>query len=148
MALLPTIAARAVNRALEGISGKSVAHLCFGYAHIVHERPSGSSILPELEAVNVDVSSTEAAQPNLDLSILEQLPSKTFLVGVISLGDPELETPEIVEGRIRRALAVLPPERLWIAPDCGMKYRSREVAFGKLQSMARGAETVRRELAG
>ncbi len=139
-------AVRAINRALDGISGKTVVHLCFGYAHIVHERPSGYSFLPELDAVHADVISIEAAQPELDLAILEQLPSKTIMLGVISLGDPQVETPEVVAGRIRRALEVLPPERLWIAPDCGMKYLAREAAFGKLQAMVRGAEIVRREL--
>ncbi len=140
-------AVRAINRALEGVAGKTVVHLCFGYAHIVHERPSGYSFLPELESITADVISIEAAQPNLDLSILRHLPSKIIMLGVISLGDPEVESPEKVADRIRRALAVLPPERIWIAPDCGMKYLPRATAFEKLRSMVRGTELIRRELA-
>jgi 5-methyltetrahydropteroyltriglutamate--homocysteine methyltransferase len=136
----------AINRALAGIAGTSIVHLCFGYAHIVHERPSGYSFLPELEHCNASVISIEAAQPDLDLSILNQLPSKIIMLGVISLGDPQVETPEVVAARIRRALEVLPAERLWLAPDCGMKYLPRPVAFGKLEALVKGAEIVRREL--
>ena len=138
-------AVKAINRALEGVSGTTAVHMCFGYAHIVHERPNGYSFLPELEAVRADIISIEAAQPALDLSILEQLPSKRVMVGVISLGDPNIETPELVAERLHRALDVLPKERIIVAPDCGMKYLSRDVAFGKLQAMVRGAEMVRRE---
>jgi 5-methyltetrahydropteroyltriglutamate--homocysteine methyltransferase len=139
-------AVRAINRALEGVTGTTIVHVCFGYAHIVHQRPAGYSFLPQLEAVTADVISIEAAQPSLDLSILRELPSKRFMVGVISLGDPEVETPEVVAGRVRRALEVLPPERLLVAPDCGMKYLPRDVAFRKLEAMARGAAIVRSEL--
>ncbi|MCC7538309.1 MAG: cobalamin-independent methionine synthase II family protein [Deltaproteobacteria bacterium] len=139
-------AVRAIDRALDGITGTTVVHLCFGYAHIVHDRPTGYSFLPELDACSADVISIEAAQPRLDLSILRELPSKTIMLGVIDLGDPSVETPETVAARIRRALEVVPPERLWIAPDCGMKYLARDVAFGKLQSMVRGTALVRAEL--
>jgi 5-methyltetrahydropteroyltriglutamate--homocysteine methyltransferase len=139
-------AIKAINRALEGVRGTTVVHLCFGYAHIVHERPSGYSFLPELEAVCADAISIEAAQPKLDLGILGRLPNKTIMLGVISLGDPTVESPETVAERIRRALDVLPPERLIVAPDCGMKYLARPVAFAKLRAMALGAEIVRREL--
>jgi 5-methyltetrahydropteroyltriglutamate--homocysteine methyltransferase len=139
-------AIQAINRALEGVGGTTIVHLCFGYAHIVHERPSGYSFLPELEHSVADVISIEAAQPNLDLSILGELPSKTIMLGVISLGDPDIETPETVAARIRKALEVLPPERLWLAPDCGMKYLPRKTAFGKLQALVKGTELVRREL--
>jgi 5-methyltetrahydropteroyltriglutamate--homocysteine methyltransferase len=139
-------AVRAINRALEGVKGTTVVHLCFGYAHIVHERPTGYSFLPELEGVRADVISIEAAQPNLDRSILRSLPSKSFMVGVISMGAPEVETPETVADRIRRALDVLPPERLMVAPDCGMKYLTRDVAFSKLAAMVKGAAIVRREI--
>jgi 5-methyltetrahydropteroyltriglutamate--homocysteine methyltransferase len=141
-------AIRAINRALEGVTGTTVVHVCFGYAHIVHERPHGYSFLPQLDAARADIVSIEAAQPDLDLSILRELPSKRVMLGVISLGDPEVETPEIVAGRLRRALEVLPAERLLVAPDCGMKYLSRDVAFRKLQAMARGAAIARSELQG
>ena len=140
-------AVRAINRALEGVTGTTIVHVCFGYAHIVHQRPEGYSFLPQLDAVSADVVSIEAAQPNLDLSILRELPSKRVMLGVISLGDPDVETPEVVASRLRRALAVLPPERLLVAPDCGMKYLARNVAFGKLEAMVRGTAIVRSELA-
>ncbi len=139
-------AVKAINRALEGVGGTTIVHLCFGYAHIVHERPSGYSFLPELDAVRADIVSIEAAQPKLDLSILRELPSKRIMLGVIDLGDSAVETPEIVAGRIRRALEVLPPQRLLVAPDCGMKYLPRATAFGKLEAMARGAAIVRAEI--
>lgn len=142
-------AVRAINRALEGVAspGKLTAvHMCFGYAHIVHERPNGYSFLPELDAVTADVISIEAAQPNLDPSALESLPSKMIMLGTIDLGDPTIETPEIVATRIKRALDVVPAERLMIAPDCGMKYLARDVALGKLHAMVRGAREVRASL--
>jgi 5-methyltetrahydropteroyltriglutamate--homocysteine methyltransferase len=102
--------------------------------------------LPELEKVNAEAISIEAAQPNLDLSILRELPSRKIMLGVIDLGDSKVETKETVAARIRRALDVLPPERLIIAPDCGMKYLARDVAFGKLKAMVEGTKIVRQEL--
>jgi 5-methyltetrahydropteroyltriglutamate--homocysteine methyltransferase len=141
-------AVRAINHALEGVKGTTAVHMCFGYAHIVHERPKGYSFLPELEACRADIISIEAAQPQLDLSILRRLPSKRFMLGVLALGDDEpIETPEVVAGRLRRALEVLPAERLLTAPDCGMKYLRRDVAFAKLSAMVKGTAIVRQELA-
>jgi 5-methyltetrahydropteroyltriglutamate--homocysteine methyltransferase len=139
-------AIEAINRALDGVAGTTAVHLCFGYAHIVHDRPSGYSFLPELESCAADQISIEAAQPDLDLSILEALPSKSIILGVLSLGDPEIETPETVAARIRKALDVIPPERIVVAPDCGMKYISRDVALGKLRAMVAGAAIVRSEI--
>jgi 5-methyltetrahydropteroyltriglutamate--homocysteine methyltransferase len=141
-------AIKAINRALEGIPGPTAIHMCFGYAHIVHERPSGYSFLPELAGCSAQQISIEAAQPNLDLGVLDALQHKTMILGVISLGDPKAETPEVVADRIRRALKHLPPERLIPAPDCGMKYISRDLAFAKLKALADGAAIVRRELQG
>jgi 5-methyltetrahydropteroyltriglutamate--homocysteine methyltransferase len=140
-------AVKAINRALEGIKGETAVHLCFGYAHIVHNRPStGYSFLPELEGAAVKEVSIETAQSKLDLKVLRDLPSKTIILGVISLGDPTVETPEIVADRIRKALEVVPAERIIVAPDCGMKYIPRETAFGKLKAMVDGAAIVRAEL--
>ena len=136
-----------INRALEGIEGDTGLHTCFGYAHIVHERPTGG--YPFLEQLNdslVKQISIETAQPNLDLSVLRHLPDKKIMVGVISLGDPEVESPEVVAGRIRRALEFVDAERIIVAPDCGMKYLPRETAFGKLQAMVAGADIVRAEI--
>ena len=122
-------------------------HLCFGYAHIVHNRPStGYSFLPELEGAAVKQVSIETAQSKLDLKVLKDLPSKTIILGVVSLGDPRIETPDIVADRIRKALDVVPAERIIVAPDCGMKYIPRETAFGKLKAMVDGAAIVRAEL--
>jgi len=136
----------AINRALEGIAGTAVVHLCFGYAAMVDEKPSGYSFLPELAAAAATQISIEAAQPRLDLAILRDLPGKTVMLGVLDLAAPEVETPELVAARIRAGLAVLPPERIVPAPDCGMKYLPRERAFGKLRALAEGAAIVRREL--
>ncbi len=139
---------KAINRALEGIPGPTALHLCFGYAHVVHERPSAYSFLPQLAESRVDQISIEAAQPNLDLGVLKDLAHKTMIVGVISLGDPAVETPARVAERIRAILDVLPPERVIPAPDCGMKYIDRATAFAKLQALAAGAALVRHELTG
>jgi 5-methyltetrahydropteroyltriglutamate--homocysteine methyltransferase len=132
-------AVEAINRALDGIEGETVLHTCFGYAHIVHDRPSGYPFLGELDECVATHLSLEAAQPNLDPEALHELPSKTIVLGVLDLGSDEAETPDVVAGRIRRALAVVPPERLVVAPDCGMKYLPRELAFRKLQAMVDGA---------
>jgi 5-methyltetrahydropteroyltriglutamate--homocysteine methyltransferase len=139
---------KALNRALDGISGAVAVHLCFGYAAVVRDKPSGYSFLPELEQSKAQQISIEAAQPKLDLDVLRQLPSKTIILGVIDLSDMTIETPQIVADRIRRALDVVPAERIVVAPDCGMKYLPRAIAFAKMKAMAQGAMLMRRELAG
>lgn len=139
-------AVRALNRALEGIEGTTAVHLCFGYAAIVHDRPSGYSFLPELADSIVQQVSIEAAQPRLDLGILKELSGKTIILGTLDLGDPVPETAEVVAQRIRDALRYVEPEPLVLAPDCGMKYLPRDVAFRKLQALADGTAIVRREL--
>jgi 5-methyltetrahydropteroyltriglutamate--homocysteine methyltransferase len=141
------IGVRALNRALEGVVGPTAVHLCFGYAAFVKQRPAGYSFLPELERSIAQQISIETAQSHLDCAVLAKLPSKQIMLGVIDLADMTVETPETVAERIRRALPYVSPERLVIAPDCGMKYLPREVAFGKLQAMVEGTKIVRRELA-
>ena len=136
----------AINRALDGIDGPTVVHVCFGYAYVVSDKPSGYSFLPEFDDCNATAISVEAAQPNLDPVILERLPSKKILFGVINLGTEEVETAALVAERLRGALKHIPADRLIAAPDCGMKYLPRDVAFGKLRAMADGAEIVRREV--
>ncbi len=142
---------KAVNRAIEGVECQIALHICFGYAH-VHganaQKPSGYSFLSELADCNVDIVSVEAAQPRLDLSVLRSLAPKKVMLGVIDLGDLTIETPNKIADRIRAGLEVLAPEDLIIAPDCGMKYLSREIAFGKLKAMVDGARIVRDELNG
>jgi len=139
-------AVKAINRALAGATGATAVHMCFGYANMVKDKPEGYSFLPELDATVADQISIEAAQPKLDLAILESLASKTIMVGVIDMEDAIAETPETVAARIRAALKHVPAERAIVAPDCGMKYLSRELAFAKLSAMVAGAETVRREI--
>jgi 5-methyltetrahydropteroyltriglutamate--homocysteine methyltransferase len=139
---------KALNRALDGIGGTVAVHLCFGYAAVVHDKPTGYSFLAELENSKAQQISIEAAQPKLDLAVLRQLPSKTIILGVIDLADMTVETPQIVADRIRRALAHVPANRVVVAPDCGMKYLPRSVAFAKMKAMAEGAALVRRELNG
>lgn len=139
---------KAINRALAGVPGPTAVHLCFGYAHVVHTRPSGYSFLPELADCIAQQVSIETAQSNLDLSVLKALGNKQIILGVIDLNDPKPETPATVAARIRRAFAVVPPERIVAAPDCGMKYIPRETAFAKLAALAAGAAIVRRELRG
>jgi 5-methyltetrahydropteroyltriglutamate--homocysteine methyltransferase len=135
-------AVEAIGRALDGIDGETVLHTCFGYAAIVHDRPSGYPFLAELNACAATHISLEAAQPNLDPQVLRALPDKTIVLGVLDLGSAESETPQQVSNRIRRALEVVPPERLVAAPDCGMKYLPRGLAFRKLEAMVAGARAA------
>ncbi len=139
---------KVVNRALAGVSGKTALHICFGYAALVHQRPSGYSFLAELEGAAVQQISIETAQSNLDCAVLEKLPGKTIILGVIDLSTHAIETPATVAERIRRGLAHVPAERVIVAPDCGMKYLPRDVAFHKLEAMVEGAAIVRREIVG
>ena len=131
-----------LNRALEGIKGTTAVHVCFGYAAVVPNKPSTYSFLTELEDSVVDQVSIEAAQPRLDLAVLRDLPSKRMIVGVLNLGDKSIETPEVVAARIEAALKHVPAVRLAVAPDCGLKYLQRVVAFGKLRAMVEGARIV------
>jgi 5-methyltetrahydropteroyltriglutamate--homocysteine methyltransferase len=136
---------RVLERALDGITGTTAVHICFGYAAIIHERPSGYSFLPELAGCACNQISIETAQSKLDTSVLAQLAPKQIMVGCLDLSDPEIETPAIVVERIRRALEHLPPEAIILAPDCGMKYLPREVASGKLAAMVAAARILRAE---
>jgi 5-methyltetrahydropteroyltriglutamate--homocysteine methyltransferase len=138
----------ALNAALAGVTGTTAVHLCFGYAAIIHERPSGYSFLPELAACTADQISIETAQSGLDCAVLAELTGKTIILGVIDLNDPSVETPDVIAGRVRRALPYVPAERIVLAPDCGMKYLPRESAAGKLTAMAQAARLLRGELAG
>ena len=137
----------AIDQALDGIAGPTVVHLCFGYAYVVKDKPSGYSFLPQLDRCSAEAISIEAAQPNLDPVNLRQLPNKKILYGVIDLGTHDVETPEMIAGRLRGALQHISADRLIAAPDCGMKYLPRAVAFAKLKAMVEGAATVRSELA-
>jgi 5-methyltetrahydropteroyltriglutamate--homocysteine methyltransferase len=136
----------AVTRALQGVRGTTAVHLCFGYAAIVHERPSGYSFLPELAACPADQISIETAQSGLDLGVLADLTDKTIILGVVDLSTPEVETVEVVAARVRRAYPYILPEQLVLAPDCGMKYLPREAAEGKMRAMAGAAALLRAEL--
>jgi 5-methyltetrahydropteroyltriglutamate--homocysteine methyltransferase len=138
---------KAINRALQGIEGTTVVHLCFGYAAAVKEKPSGYSFLPQLADSSASQISIEAAQPRLDLAVLKELSGKSIMLGVIDLSSESVESPEEVARRVRAGLKHVAAERLVLAPDCGMKYLSRDAAFRKLNSLAKGAALVRRELA-
>lgn len=137
---------KALNRALEGIEGETAVHICFGYAAIIHERPEGYSFLPELASSLAKSVSIETAQSNLDCSVLTKLPDQKIILGVLDLSDPEIESAATVAARIRRALPYVSPERIVVAPDCGLKYLPRDVAFGKMKAMADGAAIVRAEV--
>jgi len=138
---------KALNRALDGAPGTTAVHICFGYALTIKNKASVYDYLAELEGSLADQISVETAQSKLDCSTLGAL-SKTIILGVIDMSDPQVEAPETVAARIRRAMPYVPAERMVIAPDCGMKYLSREVAYGKLRAMVEGAAIVRRELTG
>jgi 5-methyltetrahydropteroyltriglutamate--homocysteine methyltransferase len=137
---------KALNRALEGVQGTTAVHICFGYAAVIHTRPSGYSFLGELAGCHCDQVSIETAQSHLDCSVLKSLHGKKIILGVIDLNDMAVETPEKVAARIRRALPYVQAVDVIVAPDCGMKYLPREVAFGKLQAMVEGAKIARVEV--
>jgi 5-methyltetrahydropteroyltriglutamate--homocysteine methyltransferase len=136
-----------INRALDGLTVPTALHLCFGYAAVVkHQKPAGYSFLPQLADTIASQISIEAAQPRLDLGVLADLAGKTIILGVIDLGDPAVETGEQVATRIRAGLARVTPDRLVLAPDCGMKYLPRETAFEKLRALSEGARAVRAQI--
>jgi 5-methyltetrahydropteroyltriglutamate--homocysteine methyltransferase len=140
-------AIEAINRALVGIEGDTVLHTCFGYAHLVKNRLTGYPFLRELNDCRATHLSLEAAQPKLEPEVLRDVSDKTIVLGVLDLGSPDVETPGVVAGRIRKALEVVAPQRLVVGPDCGMKYLSRELAFAKLEAMVAGAHLVGEDLA-
>jgi 5-methyltetrahydropteroyltriglutamate--homocysteine methyltransferase len=137
---------KALNRALEGVLQPTAVHLCFGYAAIIHERPAGYNFLPELAGSPVHQISIETAQSSLDCSVLANLKGKTIILGVLDLSKMEIETPETVAGRIRKALPYVDARNIIVAPDCGLKYLPRDVAVGKMQAMVEGAKLVRESL--
>jgi len=137
---------RGLEAALDGVAGTTAIHICFGYAAIIHVRPEGYSFLPELAGTSVQQISIETAQSKLDCTVLEKLPGKTIILGTLDLSVMTIETPETVAARIRRALPHVPAERIVVAPDCGLKYLPREVAYGKMCAMVEGARIVRAEL--
>jgi 5-methyltetrahydropteroyltriglutamate--homocysteine methyltransferase len=139
---------KALNRALDGIQGTTAVHICFGYAAIIHQRPSGYSFLPELAGCGCKQVSIETAQSGLDCSVLAKLAGKQIMVGAIDLNDIDVETPEQVVARIKRALPYVKPENVIIAPDCGMKYLPQDVAFGKMRAMVEAAKILRKEYGG
>jgi 5-methyltetrahydropteroyltriglutamate--homocysteine methyltransferase len=136
----------AIDRALAGIAGPTIIHMCFGYAYVVKDKPSGYSFLPELDRCCAAQVSIEAAQPRLDLAALAALPGKTIMLGVLDLGDHAIETPAAIAARLGEALRHVPAERLVVAPDCGMKYLPRDVAFAKLVAVVSGTHQVRARL--
>ena len=138
----------ALNRALEGVTGTTAVHICFGYAAIIHQRPSGYSFLPELAGCPVRQVSIETAQANLDCSVLAKLEGKQIMVGCLDLSDMTVETPETVVARVERALAYVTPQNVILAPDCGMKYLPRGVAFAELAAMVAAAALLRAEHGG
>jgi 5-methyltetrahydropteroyltriglutamate--homocysteine methyltransferase len=139
---------KALNRALDGVKGTTAVHICFGYAAIIHERPAGYNFLPEFAHCSCQQVSIETAQSNLDCAVLTQLPGKKIMVGCIDLSDMTVETPRQVVERLKKALNFVKPQDVIVAPDCGMKYLPREVAFGKLQAMVEGARQLRAEFGG
>jgi 5-methyltetrahydropteroyltriglutamate--homocysteine methyltransferase len=138
----------ALNAALDGVTGTTAVHICFGYAAIIHARPEGYSFLPELAGCPADQISIETAQSGLDLGVLSDLTDKTIILGVIDLSTPDVETAELVADRTRRAFGRIPPEQITIGTDCGMKYLPRDSAEGKMRAMAGAAALLRSELGG
>ncbi len=140
-------AVAAIDRALEGASGPTVVHVCFGYGKHVANKPDGYAFLAELNACIAEEISIECAQPRLKMDLVQELPNKKIHIGVLDLRDQAPEAPEVVAERIRAALEYLPAARIVVAPDCGMKYLTRSAAYEKLANMVRGRDIVRAELA-
>ncbi|MEJ5988720.1 uroporphyrinogen decarboxylase family protein [Ramlibacter sp. PS3R-8] len=138
----------ALNRALEGVQGTTCVHICFGYAAIIHQRPTGYSFLPEMAGCSCKQVSIETAQSHLDTKVLRELKGKQVLVGCLDLSDEHVESPQEVAKRVRRALEHVAPEQVVLAPDCGMKYLPRAVAQGKLSAMVQAAQLLRKEYGG
>jgi 5-methyltetrahydropteroyltriglutamate--homocysteine methyltransferase len=138
---------KALNRALENVSGETAVHICFGYAVYLKNKPAGYSFLSELAACTCKQVSIETAQPRLDCSVLGALNNKRIMVGCIDLSTPEVESPEVVADRVRKALNYVKPENVILAPDCGMKFLPADAAFGKLRAMTEAARILRREYA-
>jgi 5-methyltetrahydropteroyltriglutamate--homocysteine methyltransferase len=128
-----------LKHATDGLPGTLAVHICFGYAAIIHDRPSGYSFLPELAATDANQISIETGQSGLALDVLDSLAEKTIILGVLDLSTNEVETPELVAERIRRAFPHKGQDQLIAAPDCGMKYLARDAAYGKLESLVEGA---------
>jgi len=139
---------KALNYALEGVTGTTAVHVCFGYAAVIHERPSGYSFLSQFKGCRCNQVSIETAQSSLDCAVLADLPDQKIILGVLDLSEMAIETPEVVAGRIRRALKYRDARDIVVAPDCGLKYLPRDVAFGKMKAMVAGAKIVRAELGG
>ena len=139
-------ALEAIERALPGVQGPTASHLCMGYAYVVKTKAKEYAFLRELNGTSAAQVSIEAAEPDLDLAVLKDLPGKSVMVGVLNLGDPKVETPELIEKRLTAALQHIAPERLIAAPDCGLKYLPRATAYGKMAAMAEGARRVRARL--
>jgi len=139
---------KALNHALEGVTGTTAVHVCFGYAAVIHERPSGYSFLSQFRGCRCNQVSIETAQSSLDCAVLADLPDQKIILGVLDLSDMAIETPEVVAGRIRRALKYRDARDIVVAPDCGLKYLPHAIAFGKMQAMVAGAKIVRGELGG
>jgi 5-methyltetrahydropteroyltriglutamate--homocysteine methyltransferase len=137
---------KSLNAEIDGVKGTTAVHICFGYAAVIHVRPEGYSFLPEFANSPIQQISIETAQSNLDCAVLDKLPGKTIILGTLDLSDMNVEKPETVAGRIRRALNHVDAKNIIVAPDCGLKYLPRDVAFGKMQAMVEGAKIVRREL--
>ncbi len=138
---------KALNRALEGVTGTTAVHICFGYAAIIHTRPAGYNFLPEIAGCSCRQVSIETAQSKLDCAVLASLGDKQVMVGCLDLSDMAVESPVVVASRIKRALQYIKPEQVILAPDCGMKYLPRAVADGKLRAMVAGAKILRDEFA-
>jgi 5-methyltetrahydropteroyltriglutamate--homocysteine methyltransferase len=136
---------KALNRALENITGETAVHICFGYAVYLKNKPAGYSFLPEFAACSCKQISIETAEPKLDCSVLTRLPGKKIMVGCIDLSDEKVESPQTVVARVKRALEFIAPQSVILAPDCGMKFLPRESAFGKLQAMVEAARMLRKE---
>ena len=142
---------RVLNTLVDGVDAKITLHVCYGNRY---GKPSWAGnyryLFPTiLEARIHGVTLEFARRGGEDLQLFKEFPNKLELgVGVIDVKGHEVETPDLVAERIRKALQYVPAERLFVLPDCGCLHLPQDVAFNKLKSMVQGTRIVRKEVGG
>jgi 5-methyltetrahydropteroyltriglutamate--homocysteine methyltransferase len=140
---------KAINALVEGVDAKIAVHICYGNRY---GKPSWEGsyryLFPRILDAQVHQLTLEfARRGGEDLDLFQEFHAPFELgVGVIDVKTNAVETPDMVAERIRKALAVLPPERIYILPDCGCLHLPRDIAFAKLSAMVEGTRLVRKEL--
>lgn len=137
------------NRMVKGVDAKIAVHVCYGnYKLKKLFKGQYAELFPALLDVQADQLCLEFAVSNgVGFELFDQYKTdKEIAVGVLDVKDENVESAEVVAARIREALEHIPADRMYIVPDCGMKFMPRARAFGKLKAMVAGTRIVRKEL--